>query len=81
MKLELTDGCTGDILYIDDKNIEDFNIEELKNVLFLLIERCQNIYTIRNIIRDYTEQFGEMEDLGRCDQCGDYSYKYTLKVN
>lgn len=79
MKVEYYDGCTATGVYIDNKPLVDLSIEEQKNVLLKVLNSLKNpTYSIQQFLISATEEEGEYEDLGMCEQCGDYIYNYKL---
>ena len=79
MKIEYSEGCTTTGVYIDDKPFVDLSIEEQKEVLLKVLAYLKNpSYSIQEFLISAAEEEGEYEDLGECEQCGDYVYKYTL---
>lgn len=80
MKLVYTDGCIAYNLNIDDKEIEEFTLQEQKDILKSLIDKHGDNSNIKNMIIDFLELNGDSEFIGHCDECGDNIYKYTLTV-
>lgn len=81
MELKYIEGCTNYNLLIDDKDSSKFKLEELQEIMTKLVNQCDDIGTIQNMILDYVEQFGDVENLGYCDQCNDTTYEYTLDID
>lgn len=80
MKLTYTDGCIAYNLDIDDKEIEDFTLQEQKDILKSLIDKYGDSPNIKNMIIDFLELNAYPEFISHCDECGDDIYKYTLTV-
>lgn len=80
MKLTYTDGCMAYNLDIDNKKIEDFTLQEQKDIFKSLIDKYGDNATIQNMIIDFLESNADPEFIGHCDDCGDDIYKYTLTV-
>lgn len=80
MKLEYTNGCICTSLTVDDVETIDMDINELKNILHKMIDNLDDISDLQSIFCDYLEAFGEYEDLGRCDECGDSICRFTLNI-
>ena len=79
MKIEYSEGYTTTGVYIDDKPFVDLSIEEQKEVLLKVLKHLKNpSYSIQEFLISATEEEGEYEDLGMCEQCGDYIYNYKL---
>lgn len=80
MKLTYTEGCMAYNLDIDNKEIEDFTLQDQKNILKSLIDKYGNNSTIQNMIIDFLELNGIPKFIGHCDECGDNVYEYTLEI-
>ena len=80
MKIESVTGCTCDSLTIDNVETIDMDKEAIKDVIKKLINREDDLGILQSILIDLVEFQGEFEDLGRCDQCGDWITKYTLEI-
>ena len=73
------EGCTaGGIIQIDGVDYFDVEIDKLRNIVNELTHKYPN--QINEMINAILESEGEYEDLGQCDQCGDYYYKYSLEI-
>ena len=80
MKIESVTGCTCDSLTIDNVETVDMDKEAVKDVIKKLINREDDLGILQSILIDLVEFQGEFEDLGHCDQCGDWITKYTLEI-
>ena len=80
MKLEYTDGCVCTSLTIDGKETIDMNVEDFKSVIHKLIDNENDLGTLQHIWIVLMEQQGKYEDLGQCEECGDYIARYTLEI-
>ena len=80
MKIESVTGCTCDSLTVDNVETVDMDKEAIKDVIKKLIDREDDLGTLQSILIDLVETQGEFEDLGRCEQCGDWITKYTLEI-
>ena len=80
MKIESVTGCTCDSLTVDDVETVDMDKEAVKDVIKKLIDREDDLGTLQSILIDLVETRGEFEDLGHCDQCGDWITKYTVEL-
>ena len=80
MKIESVTGCTCDSLTIDNVETVDMDKEAIKDVIKKLINREDDLGVLQSILIDLVETQGEFEDLGHCDQCGDWITKYTLEI-
>ena len=80
MKIESVTGCTCDSLTINGVETIDMDKEAIKDVIKKLIDREDDLGTLQSILTDLVEIQGEFEDLGHCEQCGDWITKYTLEI-
>lgn len=80
MKLEYTEGCVCTSLTVDGKETVDMDIDSLKEVVIKLINRETDFGVIQDIWRDLMESQEEFEDLGVCEECGDWITNYTLEI-
>ena len=80
MKIESVTGCICDSLTVDDVETVDMDKEAVKDVIKKLIKREDDLGVLQSILIDLVEFQGEFEDLGRCDQCGDWITKYTVEI-
>lgn len=80
MKLVSVSGCVCDSLTIDDKESIDLSIEDIKTAIKKAIDKISDVGTLQQTLIDLIESQGDYEDLGKCDQCGDWITKYTLEV-
>lgn len=81
MKIQVFNGYTGGgAINVDDKRFQELTPEEqievAKSMLNILITK----ETVYSIVRELTETYGEYNDLGTCDQCGDWMMDYTLEI-
>ena len=80
MKHELTEGCTCTALYINNTDINEFPIEEIRKAVVELILQVEDKEELIWEWRSLMELVGDYEDLGHCDQCGDDINKYTVNI-
>lgn len=80
MKIVNISGCTSDSLTIDDVETIDMDIKDVKEAIKKVIDKEDDLGVIQSILMDLVESEGEFEDLGHCDECGDWITKYTLEV-
>lgn len=81
MKLTYTEDCMAYNLDIDNKEIEDFTLQEQKDILKSLIDKHgDNSAIIQNMIIDFLELNGISKFISHCDDCGDNVYEYTLEI-
>lgn len=80
MKLEYTDGCVCTSLTVDGKETVDMSKEELKEVICKLLDKESDLGVLQDIWRDLVMSQGEFENLGHCEECGDYITRYTLEI-
>ena len=80
MKIKSVTGCTCDSLTVDNVETVDMDKEAIKDVIKKLIDREDDLGVLQSILIDLVETQGEFEDLGHCDQCGDWITKYTVEI-
>ena len=80
MKIEYTDGCICTSLTVDGKETADMTPEEIKVSIRAMPDRETNIATLQDVWMSLIEHLGEFEDLGHCEQCGDWITSYTLEI-
>lgn len=80
MKLSYTDGCTCTSLTVDGKETADMTADEMKISIQAMLNREKDTAVLQQIWKSLVESQGEFEDLGHCDQCGDWITKYTLEI-
>ena len=80
MTIESVTGCICDSLTVDDVETVDMDKEAVKDVIKKLIDREDDLGTLQSILIDLVETQGEFEDLGHCEQCGDWITKYTVEL-
>ena len=80
MKIESVTGCTCDSLTVDNVETVDMDKEAVKDVIKKLTDREDDLGILQSVLIDLVESQGEFEDLGHCDQCGDWITKYTLEI-
>lgn len=79
MKINYTSGCTCDSLTIDGKESADLSLKVIKNAIVKALEKIDDMATLQDILMTVAET-GEYEDLGHCEQCGDWITSYTLEI-
>ena len=80
MKIESVTGCICDSLTVDEVETGDMDKEAVKDVIKKLIDREDDLGTLQSILIDLVETQGEFEDLGHCEQCGDWITTYTVEL-
>lgn len=80
MKINYITGCTCDSLTIDGIESTDMPAEDIKEAIVLSLNKVEDIATLQNILVSVLEEAGEFEDLGHCEQCGDWITSYTLEI-
>ena len=80
MKLEYIDGCTGESFTIDGKDLHSMSSGFLKDLIYKAMKKCKNDNAFFDILRILVTTMGKWEDLGKCEECGDYNDKYTLEL-
>lgn len=74
------EGCTCTSLTVDGIETIDLPIEKFREAVIELVNNCDDIATLQFAWKGLMESMGTYEDLGHCDQCGDYIDKYTLTI-
>ena len=80
MKIINVTGCVCDSLTVDGVETSDMPIEKVKEVVKKLIDSTNDLGTIQSILVDLVESQGDFEDLGTCEECGDWITKYTIEI-
>ncbi len=80
MKIISVSGCTCDSLTIDNVETSEMKIEDIQETIKKLIDKESDLGTLQSILIDLVETRGEFEDLGNCEQCGDWITKYTVEI-
>mgnify|MGYP006902866301 CR=1 FL=1 len=80
MKLVSISGCICDSLTIDGKESVELPIEDIKAAIKKAVDKISDIGTLQQTLINLIESQGNYEDLGTCEQCGDWITKYTLNV-
>lgn len=76
MEINYTSGCICDSLTIDGKESADLSP---KDAIVKALEKIDDMATLQDILTTVAET-GEYEDLGHCEQCGDWITSYTLEI-
>lgn len=79
MKINYITGCTCDSLTIDGRESIDLSPKVIKDAIIKALDKINSISDLQEILMTIAET-GEYEDLGHCEQCGDFIYSYTLEV-
>lgn len=79
MKINYTSGCICDSLTIDDKESTDLSVDDIKDTIVKALNKINDIAILQEILITIAET-GEYENLGHCDECGDYISSYTLEI-
>lgn len=83
MRFVYTTGCTCDGITINDKDINDFEQEDLKEYAVHMVSQLVNELDkddIIDLIRDIVDRFGEYKYLYHCEQCGDDVVEYKIEI-
>lgn len=80
MKIESITSCICDSLTIDGVETVDMDINKVKEVVKKFIDSINDLGTIQSILMDLVESQGDFEDLGTCEECGDWITKYTVEI-
>lgn len=79
MKINYTLGCICDSLTIDDKESTDLSVDDIKDTIVKALKKINDVAILQEILITIAET-GEYENLGHCDECGDYISSYTLEI-
>lgn len=82
MKIEYYNGCTSsgisiDGVYIDEENCDREKLIEVATLILNKLSNSSLEYTVKDLIQSNST---DVEDYGRCDQCGDYPCTYKLEL-
>lgn len=80
MKIESITGCTCDSLTVDGVETVNMDLENVKNVIKKLIDNEDDLGLLQSLLINIVETKGDYEDLGTCDQCGDFITKSTIEI-
>lgn len=79
MKINYTSGCICDSLAIDDKESTDLSVDDIKDTIVKALNKINDVAILQEILITIAET-GEYENLGYCNECGDYISSYTLEI-
>lgn len=79
MKINYTSGCIYDSLTIDDKESTDLSVDNIKDAIVKALNKINDVAILQEILITIAET-GEYENLGHCNECGDYISSYTLEI-
>lgn len=79
MKINYTSGCICNSLTIDDKESADLSVDGIKDTIVKALNKINDVAILQEILITIAET-GEYENLGHCDECGDYISSYTLEI-
>jgi len=79
MKINYTSGCICDSLTIDDKESTDLSVDDIKDTIVKALNKINDVAILQEILITIAET-GEYENIGHCDECGDYISSYTLEI-
>lgn len=80
MKIISVTGCMCDSLTVDNVETVDMDKKDVKEVIKKLLDKESDLGILQSILIDLVETQGEFEDLGQCDECGDWITKYTVEL-
>lgn len=79
MKINYTTGCIRDSLTIGGRESINCSLEFIKSTIIKALEQIDDMSALQDILITIAET-GEYEDLGHCEQCGDFITSYTLEI-
>lgn len=80
MNIKYINGCIDDSLTIDNIESVELSPDIIKEAIIRLLDNENDIGTLQSILIDLIESQGDYEDLGQCEECGDWITKYTVEV-
>jgi hypothetical protein len=81
MKIQMTTGCVCDSIEINGKEEIHLTNEERKEVAEHLAKYiAEHPETLNQILWHTIPLIGEYEDMGHCEECGDYIERYTVEL-
>lgn len=80
MKIEYTEGCTYDGLYVDGKPFNNLGEAKKREVFNRMVEAILKDFDIQKLTIDLLHGYGEYEHLFNCEQCGDSVCSFTLNI-
>lgn len=82
MKIKIKKGeyCTSRTLEINDKDVNDYSENELKEFVSLLSTQLNKDHLIE-ILDEIAYIKGDVTDSYSCDQCGDWNYVYEYECD
>ena len=80
MKHEYTEGCICTSYYVNGESFQNLNIVEMKLAIQDLLDNTLDSNVLQDVWITFVEGIGKYEDLGHCEQCGDYISKYTVNI-
>lgn len=80
MNIKYINGCIDDSLTIDNIESVELSPDIIKEAIIRLLDNENDIGTLQSILIDLIESQGDYEDLGQCEECGDWITKYTIEV-
>lgn len=80
MNIKYINGCIDDSLTIDNIESVELSSDIIKEAIIRLLDNENDIGTLQSILIDLIESQGDYEDLGQCEECGDWITKYTVEV-
>lgn len=66
--------------YIDSKPIENFKIDDIKDIWKEIISSYCSNEQILDMLQNLVIDVGESKNLGHCTVCGDTTYSYVIKI-
>lgn len=81
MRLKYTEGCTLFSTTINNEEIVNMKIEDIKIILKKLIDREPDLASLQHIFIDLLSSQGDYEYVSHCGECDDDIYTYTLNID
>lgn len=86
IKLNVTEECTVSGYSINDEELSDLldvpeGVQKVKDILYKLIEREEDDFTLQDIFKQLVSSQGEYKYRYHCEQCGYDVYEYNLEID
>lgn len=78
MNIEHITGCVSEGTYIDDKPLNNYTVEELRELVKKAIDHVDCPYVFQAFFESLAIEQGTLEYSDYCEQCGDTTDKYIF---
>ena len=80
MKLDYTDGYVCFSTSVDGVELADMGIDDVRAVIKKLVDNERDMGMLQKMFMDLLVSQGEYEDLGECDECGDFISAFRMEI-